>query len=249
MSTDKQIMEDVIRLNNEGVWCLNAGQDSKKALLYFKEALTKMGALNHSFSSSNVRGDAKRTLTESPARPPTLISEIIPGMEDECLYIHNRAIYLHSSLFSSTVSPCDDIHDCGIASSIIIFNLGLACHYHGMRYHDIVKLRKACELYHLCAAWTAQEEEAEAGAQRHSYQNRISVALTLASVNNHGMILHRLLGEQERAHELMNEHLLVSTSTVDFAPSNLLDQEHFDEILLNILTVTSGMAVVVSAAA
>ena len=250
MSTEKLIMEEVIRLNNEGVWCLADGQDSTKALCYFKDALTALGAFNVSGAPSKPREeDMKRAPATRPTRPPALFSVAVPGMEDECLYVHNRAISLHSSLFYSDLLPSGDVPEQGNATSIIIFNLGLACQYHGTRYHDKVKLRNACELYQLCSTWTSQAAVAGETGQGNFYQRQISTALTLASVNNHGMILHRLLDDQERSLELMSQQMFLPTSTDEFAPSNLLGEEHYDEILLNILTVTSGMAVVVSAAA
>lgn len=250
MSTEKLIMEEIIRLNNEGVWCLAGCQESTKALRYFKDALTALGAFNVPGESSMPREeDMKHSQASSPTRPPALFSMAVPGMEDDCLYIHNRAISLHSSLFRSNPSPSGNALDQGNATSIVIFNLGLACQYHGTRYHDKVKLRNACELYKLCSTWTAQAEEAGGVDQGNFYQKQISTALTLAAVNNHGVILHCLLGDQERALDLMNQEMNLPSSTDEFAPSNLLEQEHFDEILLNILTVTSGIAVVVSAAA
>ena len=160
---------------------------------------------------------------------------------DECFYIHNRVIFLHSSLFNAQ-SPDDAISAQACATSIIIFNLGLACQHYGTRYQDMAKLRNACELYELAATWAVGGEEI-------GQLKQISAALTWAALNNQGQILYRLLGEHDIAVALLSPQLGLRPEGVEFSPCQLLEQEHFDEILFNILTVTSGIATVASPAA
>ena len=240
MSTRDLIVEKVILLNNEGVSCLVGSQDSSKALHCFKDALTVMGNLNPSLGVSMPHFEGTANSRTTP-RPTVLHSIAVPGMEDECFYIHNRVIFLHSSLFNAQ-SPDDAISAQACATSIIIFNLGLACQHYGTRYQDMAKLRNACELYELAATWAVGGEEI-------GQLKQISAALTWAALNNQGQILYRLLGEHDIAVALLSPQLGLRPEGVEFSPCQLLEQEHFDEILFNILTVTSGIATVASPAA
>jgi hypothetical protein len=198
--------EEVTRLNNEGVQCL-ALRDAGAAHHRFKSALamanSQLGA--HDVLDVVAPGAVTGNLQ--------LNSLAVPGMTDECFYVHNQALAFH-------MGP-QDLH---LASSILVFNLALSCHLTGMLSNSESNLRTACRLYGMCANLAQSGEADTRGIQI------VESALAVASMNNMAQIKYRFLANPDKALEILNSLQLCP----ELAQTAFMDPLHFDEIVLNI---------------
>ena len=204
-------IQDIIRLNNEGVHNLVL-QNSKGAINSFRQALIILGGgipLSIDYESSNT---SNLHLSAAP----------IPGVDDEGYYIHNQALLFGSSSFFEAQ---------GFGTFAVLFNLGLAYHQIGARLSDQVKLQKALQLYRICAnlVW---------GGEGPTLSSNNSDALALAALNNSAHILYRFLGDRDQASGLAHQ---LARPGVSVTPTPFMEQSHLDEILVNICIVDSGL--------
>ena len=246
------IMQEISRLNNEGLLLMARGQsDNGKALRTFRHALALINRYH------NVDGIPMNDIAAAKQHPnsPTMIqaallasSGPVPGLHDECFYIHNHALWL-----DPTVLLSDPVNMYSLASTAVLFNLGLACHQYGIRYQDESKLQSACRVYELCSRLAARGDDAQEHQQQllGSAYPEFTRVLGWAALNNQGQLMYRSLGEQARATELLHSQLGPAFAGADdFAPSNFLGSHHLDEIILNIVVASrTGMALVASPAA
>jgi len=270
-----QLVHEIVSRNNEGLILLqHSKQDAVQAIRSLRQALLLLTQNQDNLQSSAPPMDitsSSRIGSINPSREKscraflqeTLLSNSGPisGLEDECFYIHNQALVLDPNILMA-----DPANMLSLASVSILFNLALACHCMGIKYNDESKLQNALVLYDLCNRFAQedhqvnlQETEAESN-QEHQQQGQPLAAaypefvrvLTWACLNNKGQILYRPLHQEADAADILREELSpIFQGAVELGGvSTFLKSNHVDEIVLNILLVSSaGDALIASPAA
>ena len=242
------INHEVSRLNNEGLELITANQRCDgTALRKLSRALALVNR-NHA-APMNIVGNQLPAPTIQAA---TLKSSVlVPGLEDECFYIHHQAFFLDPAILLS-----DPSNMYNLTSGAVLFNLGLVCHQFGIRHQDEGKLQCACRVYELCSQFALAQDGAPAVPQDQRqplklYTEYLQV-LSWAALNNQSQIMYRLFGQEARAADLLNRQLAPALAGADatIQQSNFLTSDHVDGIVLNMVVVSrTGMSLIASPAA
>jgi hypothetical protein len=217
-----EMWEEVTSLNNEGVHCLLLS-DAGAARHRFKAALAMVNSQLGAHDGVLDVGAA----TGVVAGNPQLASFAIPGMNDDCFYVHNQALIFRVGVLGS-------FQDVNMASSILVFNLALSYHLVGMASNSESNLRAACRLYVTCAKLALTSDTHMVGS-----------ALAVASMNNMAQIEYRLLADPGKALEILNGLQLCH----ELGQTTFMDPLHIDEIVLNIICASRVSATPAASAA
>ena len=148
------IVHEISRLNNEGLQLLISA--NKKFNLTARRKISQALTLvnHHHAASVVVNGDStvsKAVFYHHQEIEAALLTNTVPvpGLDDECLYIHQQGFVLDPA-----VLLMDPSSTYNLAAAAILFNLGLACHQYGIQHHDHHQLQSACRVYELCTQFS-----------------------------------------------------------------------------------------------
>ena len=243
------IIHEVSRLNNESLQLLaekNHRCDGT-ALRNLSRALALVN--RNPAAPGNLGGNQVPASAIQNALLKSAVS--VPGLEDECFYIHHQAFFLDPATLLS-----DPSNMYNLASGAVLFNLGLACHQYGIRHQDEGKLKSACRVYELCTQFILVQHGAPpvSGDQHQPLQpyTKYLQVLSWAALNNQGQIMYRLFRQEAQAADLLNRQLAPAFAGADatFQQSNFLTSDQVDEIVLNMVVVSrTGLSLIASPAA
>ena len=252
--TQMNIVHEISRLNNEGLQLLISA--NKKFNLTARRKISQaLTLVNHHAASVVVNGDStvsKAVFYHHQEIEAALLTNTVPvpGLDDECLYIHQQGFVLDPA-----VLLMDPSSTYNLAAAAILFNLGLACHQYGIQHHDHGQLHSACRVYELCTQFSLIQvggpDLPEAPINR--YDQYLQV-VSWAALNNQSQIMYQYLDQKVSATDLLHRCLApaiaVATTDTSFHPSNFLTSDQVDEIILNMVMMSrTGWSVVASPAA
>jgi hypothetical protein len=204
-------LQRAAELNSQGVYRLSLN-DSHGAVASFKSALSNINA----YLNETLQEDVASSM--SADQPWHTIS--IPGMEDDAFYVHNQAFVMHSETMRMP-------QNVATASVIILFNLALSYHWHGMRFRQKPILEKACTVYKMCANIITDNDGPKSGTDH-------TTAVALVAMNNEAQVRYRLLGDPDKSLELLGK---LGKWYTELKGPICLDPLQLDEVLLNVTTL------------
>lgn len=140
----------------------------------------------------------------------------LPQMCDS-FYVFNKAL-----IFNVTEEV-----DLGFYNAVIMFNMALAFHQHGLAFGQDNKLRKAIHIYGLCSKLLDGDKTAS------------SASLLMAAINNQAQV-HYALSEYENARQVLDqlkacaEDAVATMDTETTNESSPFQPQDMDEFFLNI---------------
>jgi hypothetical protein len=219
-------LQEVTRLNNEGVFCL-ANNQSKAAYSLFKAAIT---SINGILGSCSYDEGGEVSVTKSEVK-----SISITSLEDDLFYVHGQALSLDFGVLGGSNDALQ------WASTSVMFNMALSLHQYGMRYHAESNLRAAARLYGHCSRLVCQFQSL-CGTDN----DDLTALVAFAATNNQAQIHYRFLGDHQGARELLMQ---LAPANVVHIQSPYMDPALLDEIILNFYTIAEAGTVPSAAAA
>jgi len=234
------LIQQVIHRNNVGVRLLMK-QKSQAAVRHFSQCVALLARVN---------GDAP---TASSSGPLHLASTPIPGMDDDCFYVHNQALFLNQTIVTTSRD---------LTILVLLFNLGLAYHQSGMAHNDPARIEKALTLYQALRANVHRRQDRQEGGNATQGAAATALqtckqALALCALNNQVHIWYRLRRDDDDATSpflspplfRMAADLLYSAVAMgQTSSSSWVHPLQLDDMVINVHTMTSSTLVAAPAA-
>lgn len=205
MSLFQQNLQEAARLNYSGASLL-ASNNAAGAIKVFKAALQIMQVLTTAPEASE---EAIRSNKEQRCSAFELSGFV------DCFYVFDKALLFDVSQHV----------DLGFANAIIMFNMALCFHQHGLRLSQETKLRKALNIYELCIQLIANDKTVSSGS------------LLLAAMNNQAHV-HYALSDYHQARQGLDQLQICAESIICMSgtqtESSAFSARDFDEFFLNI---------------